>query len=218
MILFAGDSFSAWDDKETWLHFFSNKLKLDFKNTSIEGSSLWSAYSQINLEQHKILNNYYDYLIITCTNYRRIPYCSNAHMSYYTGKVEKEPIDTEEKKHNIAHLNYYEKFYNTEVHKFLYDNILAHIITYFHKHTKIILLPSFSDSLISINVANKNWNNDFMYTNFSLNQLVTKGQDMKNHMNTTTNKIFGELLADKVKHANFGPLDLTIKEIKEAMK
>ena len=35
MILFAGDSFSAYNDKESWTYFFAQKKNLEFKNLSI---------------------------------------------------------------------------------------------------------------------------------------------------------------------------------------
>jgi hypothetical protein len=218
MILFAGDSFSAWDDDESWTHHFAKDIGLGFRNCSIEGSSLWTAFSQLDIENYKILNNYYDYLILTCTNFRRIPFCHSPHMCNFTGKVENEPVDSDEKKHNMAHINYYDRFYNEKMHKFFYERTLEFIITTFSNHTKIILLPVIQDSLISVKKTSAIWPNDFSYLNFPLFDISIKGKDVKNHFTKEMNYTFGKLLAEKVKQNNFGQLDLTIKELKEALK
>jgi hypothetical protein len=217
MILFAGDSFSAWDDNESWTYQFANTLGLGFRNCSIEGSSIWTAFSQIDIERYKIMNNYYEYLVITCTNYRRIPFCQDAHMSYFVGKIEKEPFDTEEKKYNMAHVNYYDRFYSEKMHKFLYESILNYVITTFRNHTKIILLPVMDDSLISVKTANNIFPDSFMFLNFPLFNISSKNKDAKNHFSKDMNINFGKLLAEHVKKTDSGQLNVTIKEIKEAI-
>jgi hypothetical protein len=218
MILFAGDSFSAWDDDESWTHHFDKDIGLGFRNCSIEGSSLWTAFSQLDIEDYKIQNNYYDYLILTCTNYRRIPFCHNPHLNSFRGEVEKDLTNIDEIKNNIAHVNYYDKFYNEKMHRFLYDRVLEFIITKFSNHTKLILLPIIEDSLDTIKKASVIWPNDFSYLNFPLWDISIKRKDVKNHFTKEMNYSFGKLLAEKVKQNNFGPLNLTVREIKEALK
>jgi len=218
MILFAGDSFSAWDDNESWTFHFAKEMGLGFRNCSIEGSSLWTVFSQLDIEGYKILNNYYEYLIITCTNYRRIPYCHNPHMSSFTGKIETEPLDSDEKKHNMAHINYYDRFYNEKMHKFFYERTLEFIITKFSNHTKIILLPVVQDSLISIKKANEIWPDYFAYLDFPLMNISSTFTGLKNHLSKDINTNFGKLLAEKAKQKSYGSLNLSIKEIKETMK
>lgn len=218
MILFAGDSFSAWDDDESWTYHFAKDIGLGFRNCSIEGSSIWTAFSQLDIEDYKFFNNYYEYLILTCTNYRRIPYCANPHMSSFLGKTEVEPIDTEEKKHNMAHVNYYDRFYSEKMHKFFYERTLEFIITKFSKHTKIVLLPVIQDSLYSIKKASEIWNKDFSFINFPLKDISSQNQKTKNHFTKQINITFGKLLSEKVKNTNYGSIDLSIKEIIEAMK
>jgi len=218
MILFAGDSFSAWDDEESWTYHFAKDIGLGFRNCSIEGSSLWTAFSQLDVEDYKFFNNYYEYLILTCTNYRRIPYCVNLHMSNYFGKIEVEPLDTEEKKHNMAHVNYYDRFYDEKMHKFFYERTLEFIITKFGKHTKIVLLPVIQDSLYTIKKANEIWKEDFTFINFPLMDIRSHNPKHKNHFTKEINESFGKLLAKKVQQTNYGCIDLSVKEIKEALK
>jgi hypothetical protein len=214
MILFAGDSFSAWDDDESWTHHFAFHIGKKYKNVSLKGSSLWYAFDCIEKESDKIFNGYYDYLVITCTNYRRIPYCSNPIMSYYAGKVEEEPLDTEEKKQNAAHLNYYDRFYSEKMNKFLYERVLEFIITKYSNHVKIIFLPVFDESLFFLKKTN-NWINNFYYLNFQLWDIAVKDDSfVKNHFSLKTNKFFGKVLADKVHNSSFGPINLTLKEFK----
>ena len=218
MILFSGDSFSAYDDSESWTYHFAKNMNLNFKNYSIEGSSFWSAFEKLDVEDYRILENYYDYLVITCTNYRRIPFCQNPHDSAFYGKVESEPLDSEKKKHNMAHINYYDRFYSEKMHKFLYERLLEFIITKFCNHTKIIFLPVFEDSLISIKKTYNIWPDNIIFLNFPLIDISSIDKKSKNHFTKETNKVFGKLLAERVKQINSGPVNLTTQEIKDAIK
>jgi hypothetical protein len=219
MILFSGDSFSAFDDDESWTCVFAKELGLGTKNLSIGGSSLWIAFNQIDTqEDYKIFNGYYNYMVITCTNYRRIPFCNNPRLCSYFGQSDTNVLNPQQLKNSIAHTNYYDNFFSDKMHYFLYERILEFIITKYSKHTKIILLPCFPDSLESIKQTNNIWHEDFIYLNFPLIDLHIPDEDAKNHFDLITNKTFGKLLAEKVKETEFGPLDFTLKQIKEAIK
>jgi len=216
MILFAGDSFSANDEQNTWPNIFAKNLNKNFKNISLGGSSFWYTFKKLRENNIDILQNNYEYIIITCTSSARIPYCVEPDKSYYLGDFAPITQDTYEISNALLHNGYYRRFYDPILNNYLYEKCLADIIFQLRIHTKIILLGCFPDSLQIIRKIYEIQPN-FCYLDFSLRQICAKdinNKEYKNHFSEQTNIIFGELLANRIKSIDQGLINLTVKEIK----
>jgi len=216
MILFAGDSFSHFADEESWTYKFSQELNMSHKNLSSGGTSFWFTYKKILENNNDIINKKYNYIIITCTSPQRIPYCKDVHLSYYVG--EPSPITNNNEKflQDIQHFGYYERFYDRVLHEYLYKKNLSDLTYQLPTTAKLILLPCFQESLYIIKqVFHENRN--FLYLDFPLTKIMDS-ENGKNHFSYNMNMKFGLLLAEKSKNYTTGSIDLTVKEIKDAMK
>lgn len=219
MILFAGDSFSADDGQNTWTNIFANNLGKKFVNASIKGSSIWYAYKSILKNSKNILENNIEYTIITCTSPYRIPYHKDPHLCAVSGNYESYTSNFNEITTDMFHFWYYQNLFDLDLHNFLFKKCLSDIIYQLKNHTKIILLPCFSDSLFLINEIYKELPN-FSYINFPLTDICVLDNTpiFKNHFTIKTNLVFGKLLSEKIIQTNYGLLNFTSKEIKEALK
>jgi len=214
MILFAGDSFSANDGENSWTEVYTKNFNSSFNNTSIGGSSIWIAYKNINKEKTNILQNKYKTIVITCTHPYRIPYCTNPKMCARRG--EYFPITNKnEVTDDIIHFHYFDRFFDKELHDFLYIKSLKDIVNSYKNNTNIILLPCFSESLELIKILYSEIPN-FSYLDFPLlnvGNIDMNNPEYKNHFTIKTNLAFGNLLADRTKDYKQEKINLLIKEI-----
>jgi len=198
MILFAGDSFSHSDKEDAWTNILAKKLNQQFFNFSLDNTSLWYAYSMLANKKtsSKILSNQIDYIIITCTNMSRIPYCVEPKMSSRNiTKIDDNPINFFED--GISHLTYYTKFYSPEMHKFLHEKIIEDLVLKYGNHTKLILLSCFGDCISMFESVHKSYPN-FSYCILPLIKIATLGDEYKNHMSENDNLLFANDLYEKI--------------------
>jgi hypothetical protein len=217
MILFAGDSFSHYDDQETWVNVFCQKLDKDYKNVSLEGSSFWYTFNKIRDNNEDLLKNKFEYTVITCTSPQRIPFCKEPSKAYYSGSLEPITDSIEDISVDFLHFGYYQRFYDYTLHKFVYERCLGDLVYQLQNHTKIILLGCMPDSLRIIKEVYKQNSNFIFLDNFTLSKIAkqdTIDKKYKNHFDKETNITFGEMLADIVKQNNSGSFDLDLKNLK----
>ena len=216
MILFAGDSFSANNESNTWVDIVASKFNLKYKNVSFRGSSLYHAYTMIKKNKEDILLKKYDYIIITCTNTQRIPYCPDPTLSYWTGNPSPITSIQTEIEQSLSHFTYYTYFYNNTFHRWIYKKIITELsyeIPFYVK--KLIFLSNFNDS---VDILKKTYaeNPTFLYTELPMFKFANHKDDniFKNHMDETTNINFGNKLYNELKKTPHGLINLNINELK----
>ena len=218
MILFAGDSFSHYHATGTWTDILRINLQTGQWNHSLGGSSLYFAYRKLQERKDDIKSKKFKYIILTCTSPQRIPYCKDESASHYVGNPAPEKrYFTESFNIDIWHFGYFERFYDRNFHNFLYKKILEDIIDEFSPYCKLVLLPCFVESHVLVReVYNKKPN--FLYLNFPLMMLYEEGYNEKNHFTPEVNDILGNVLSDGILKQDVGPMQISLNEIKDAMK
>lgn len=211
MILFAGDSFSFDDEVDCWTNILSKKLDMPFLNLSYAGSSLWYSFEKLTDEKisEKIFKKEISYLILTCTNKDRVPFCESPEKSCF------KPIEIK-KENNIldddfANFVYYNKFYSIKFHNFVYKEILSRLISMYGKHTKVVLLSCFGDSIKFFKEI-YSYQQDFLYCETSLMNMAkldTENIKYKNHFTLEDNKKVANILFDKIQQLQSGSFTLT---------
>lgn len=209
MILFAGDSFSFYDEDDGWPNFLAKKFDMPFHNLSLGGSSIWYSYERLIQPKisELILKNKISYLILTCTNKDRIPFCECPEKSSLKPDITK---DTNLLDDDFSNFVYYNKFYSVNLHSFLYKEILSRLIMTYGKNTKIVLLSCFGDSVKFFKEI-YNYNQDFLYCETPLMKFykkVTENTICKNHMSVQDNQKIADILYEKINLINSGSFKL----------
>ena len=213
MILFAGDSFSHFSDEGTWTDTFAKKVNSSFKNISSGGTSLWSTYQQLLQNNLDILNTRYDYIVITCTSPQRIPYCVDSHLSYHVGNPAPISDTLDNFSKDILHFGYFERFYDRNMHMYLYEKNIRDMAYQYPQYSKLVLLPCFKESYEIIKKVYNDHKN-FLYLDFPLMRIMSNLTNDKNHFNLETNIKFGNLLAEKIILQDFGAIDIDLNDVK----